>query len=133
MKKALIIMDLQNDFLPGGALAIPNGDQVLPIVNKLLDRPFDVKVASKDWHPANHGSFAATHHMKTGEHTLLDNIDQILWPVHCVQGTPGAEFSKLLHLQKIEKVFYKGTETISIATVPFSIMSIKNLPDYMTT
>lgn len=105
-KKALIIVDIQNDFLPGGALAVTDGDAVIPIINKLLEKPFDVKVASKDWHPEDHYSFAKTHHKQPGE----KHLDQILWPVHCVQNTSGSEFGSDWDSEKIEKVFYKGTD-----------------------
>jgi len=107
---ALIVVDVQNDFLPEGALAVADGNEIIPIINKLLKCTFDVKVATKDWHPANHGSFAATHHKQPGEHVLLRGIDQILWPVHCVQGTSGAEFAPSLDVQNIQHTFHKGTE-----------------------
>lgn len=106
MKKALIIVDVQNDFLPGGSLAVQNGDAILPILNNLLDKPFDAKVASKDWHPKGHSSFASTHGKQPGEHLH----DQILWPDHCVQDTPGSAFSTGWSSDKIEKVFFKGTD-----------------------
>lgn len=108
--KALLIVDLQNDFLPGGALGVKDGDQVIPLINKLANHDFDLIVASKDWHPEHHGSFAATHGKKPGEHVELKGLDQILWPVHCVQGSSGAEFSDKLNESKIEKIFFKGTE-----------------------
>lgn len=110
MKKALIIVDVQNDFLPGGALAVKNGDSILPVISDLLDKPFEVKVASKDWHPEKHGSFATTHHKQPGERILLHGIEQILWPEHCVQNTPGAEFAPGWSSEKIEKVFFKGVD-----------------------
>lgn len=110
MKKALILVDLQNDFLPGGALAVKNGDQVIPIVNQLLDKNFDYIVATKDYHPMNHGSFANTHKKTPGEHINLYGLDQILWPIHCVAGTKGAEFCSGWDQSCIEKVFYKGTD-----------------------
>lgn len=106
----LIIVDVQNDFLPGGALAVPNGDEIIPFVNK-LQHEFDLVVATQDWHPADHGSFAANHSgRKPGEVIDLNGLDQVLWPVHCVQGTFGAEFSKKLHLDRINSVFMKGTD-----------------------
>ncbi len=108
--KALIIVDMQNDFLPGGALGVHQGDEVIPIINKLQDLDFDVIIATKDWHPHDHGSFASTHGKKEGEHINLAGIDQILWPAHCVQETSGAELSSLLKKDKIEKVFHKGTD-----------------------
>jgi len=110
MKKALILVDIQQDFLPGGSLAVKKGNEILPVVNSLLDRRFDLVVATQDWHPADHGSFAANQGKKVGEVIDLYGISQILWPIHCVQNTPGADFSPLLRLDKIDKVFHKGTD-----------------------
>lgn len=107
--KAFLIVDLQNDFLPGGALGVENGDQIVPIINKLQE-VFSLVIASKDWHPPNHTSFASTHKRKPGEVITIDGIEQILWPDHCVQGTWGAEFTPLLQTEKITKVFYKGVD-----------------------
>lgn len=108
--KALILVDIQNDFLPGGALAVPEGDAIIPVVNQL--QPFfDLVVATQDWHPANHGSFAANHSgRKPGETVDLNGLPQVLWPVHCVQDTEGARLSPLLETRWIRKVFLKGTD-----------------------
>jgi nicotinamidase/pyrazinamidase len=107
---ALIIVDLQNDFLPGGALPVPQGDEVIPVVNELQSR-FDVVVATQDWHPPNHGSFAANHPgKKPGNRIILDGIEQILWPVHCVQNTHGAEFAPAFDTSRIAHVFHKGVD-----------------------
>ena len=107
---ALIIVDLQNDFLPGGALAVPHGDEVIPLADE-LQRRFDLVVATKDWHPADHGSFAENHlGKKPGDRIILDGIEQILWPVHCVQNTHGAEFAPSFDTSRIVHVFHKGTE-----------------------
>src|SRR6188508_2626009 len=85
--KALIIVDIQNDFLPGGALAVSGGDQIVALVNRLQDS-FDLVVATQDWHPANHGSFAANHPgKKVGDVIDLAGMRQYLWPVHCVAST----------------------------------------------
>jgi nicotinamidase/pyrazinamidase len=108
--KALIIVDLQNDFLPGGALPVREGDEIVPIINQLLDYPFDLIVATKDWHPSSHGSFADNHGKKPGEHVHLMGIDQILWPTHCVQGTKGSEFAPGWDSTKIDRIVYKGTD-----------------------
>lgn len=108
--RALVLVDIQNDFLPGGALAVKEGNAILPVVNQLLNKPFDVIVASKDWHPPDHGSFAATHHKKPGEHIILEGLDQILWPTHCVQDTHGAEFASGWNFHKVHEVFCKGTD-----------------------
>ena len=109
---ALIIVDLQNDFLPRGALPVPHGDEVVPIANELQSR-FDVVVATKDWHPPDHGSFAANHPgKKPGDHIILDGIVQILWPVHCVQNTHGAEFAPTFETSRIAHVFHKGVDPL---------------------
>lgn len=108
--RALLLVDIQNDFLPGGALAVKEGNAILPVVNHLLDKPFDVIVASKDWHPRDHGSFAETHRKNPGDHVVLEGLDQILWPTHCVQNTFGAEFAKGWNSSKVHEVFCKGTD-----------------------
>lgn len=88
--KALLLVDLQNDFLPGGALAVPHGDEIIPLVEEMIAYPFDLIVATKDWHPVDHGSFYTNHPKKqVGEHIELAGVDQVLWPPHCVQGTWG--------------------------------------------
>ena len=107
---ALIIVDLQNDFLPGGALPVPHGDEVIPLANE-LQRRFELVVATQDWHPPDHGSFAANHPgKKPGDRIILDGIEQILWPVHCVQNTYGAEFAPAFDTSRIAHVFHKGVE-----------------------
>lgn len=107
--KALIIVDLQNDFLPGGALPVPRGDEVVPLANE-LQRRFELVLATQDWHPPDHGSFAANHPgKKPGDRIMLDGIEQILWPVHCVQHTHGAEFAPSFDTSPIAHVFHKGT------------------------
>jgi nicotinamidase/pyrazinamidase len=107
--KALIVVDVQNDFIPGGALAVKDGDQVVPIINELQQK-FDFIVATQDWHPADHGSFAANHAQKSvGEFIELNGVSQILWPVHCVQDTKGAEFHPDLKTEKWKAVFKKGS------------------------
>jgi nicotinamidase/pyrazinamidase len=108
--KALVLVDLQNDFLPGGALAVPNGDAVIPLANQ-LQTEFPLVVATQDWHPANHGSFAANHPgKKIFEQIELNGLPQTLWPVHCVQNTKGAELAPGLHRARIAKIFPKGTD-----------------------
>jgi nicotinamidase/pyrazinamidase len=107
---ALIIVDLQNDFIPGGALPVPHGDEVIPLANKLRQR-FDLVVATRDWHPSDHGSFAANHPgKKPGDRIMLDGIEQILWPVHCVQNTHGAEFAPAFNTSRIAHIFHKGID-----------------------
>jgi len=108
--KALILVDIQNDFIPGGVLPVPEGDQVVPVANRLQPQ-FDLVVATQDWHPANHGSFAANHPGKQpGDIIELNGLRQILWPVHCVQKTPGAAFVTGLSTRAIAGVFQKGTD-----------------------
>jgi nicotinamidase/pyrazinamidase len=108
--KALILVDIQNDFLPGGALAVPDGDKIIPLVNK-LQPAFPIVVATQDWHPANHGSFAANHPgKKKFEQIELNGLPQTLWPIHCVQNTNGAELAPALNRERITKVFQKGTD-----------------------
>jgi nicotinamidase/pyrazinamidase len=108
--KALIIVDLQNDFLPGGALPVPRGDEVIPLANELQNR-FELIVATQDWHPPNHGSFAANHPgKKPGDRIEIDGLEQILWPVHCVENSAGAEFAPLFDTSRVAHVFKKGTD-----------------------
>ncbi|SIT86327.1 bifunctional nicotinamidase/pyrazinamidase [Pontibacter indicus] len=107
--KALLLIDIQNDFLPGGALAVAEGDQIIPIVNQLHDH-LDLVVATQDWHPADHKSFASNHEGKNPfETTELLGLPQVLWPDHCLQGTSGADFSSELESRRIEAIFRKGT------------------------
>lgn len=107
---ALIIVDLQNDFLPGGALPVPHGDEVIPLANE-LQRRFELVLATQDWHPPDHGSFAANHAgKKPGDRIMLDGIEQILWPVHCVQKTHGAEFAPSFDTSRVAHVFHKGID-----------------------
>jgi nicotinamidase/pyrazinamidase len=107
---ALLVVDIQNDFLPGGALAVPSGNQVIPVVNNLMER-FDLVLATQDWHPANHGSFAVNHpNRQRGEVIDLNGIEQVLWPVHCVQGSPGADFSIHVRTEYFARIFRKGID-----------------------
>ena len=106
---ALLLIDIQNDFLPGGALAVPGGDAIIALVNRLQPL-FELVVATQDWHPARHGSFASQHPgrqpFELGE---LGGLPQTLWPDHCVQATSGAEFASALDQHRIEAIFRKGT------------------------
>ena len=107
---ALVLIDIQNDFLPGGALGIPGGDEIIPIVNSLMPG-FEMIVATQDWHPVDHGSFAANHPGTSVFDTVdLHGLPQMLWPVHCVQNTGGALFASMLHSRRIARVFPKGTD-----------------------
>lgn len=107
--EALIAIDLQNDFMPGGALAVPHGDEVIPAANRLMTS-FDLVVATQDWHPENHGSFAAAHPgRKVGAMTTLGGVAQLLWPVHCVQGSDGASFHPALDSGRFSHIVRKGS------------------------
>lgn len=109
MKKTLIITDVQHDFMPGGALGIEGANAIIPVINALIPK-FDHVFATQDWHPPHHVSFAPTHNKKPGETIRMGEIEQILWPVHCVQNTWGAELAKGLHREKIETIFHKGVD-----------------------
>lgn len=107
---ALIIVDVQNDFLPGGTLPVPRGDEVVPAINRLLPR-FALLVATQDWHPPNHRSFASQHPGRSvGDVIDLNGLPQVLWPDHCIQDTPGAAFAPRLETSRIERVFQKGVD-----------------------
>lgn len=108
--KTLLIVDVQNDFCPKGALPTPNGDKVVPVINKLIDR-FDLVIASKDWHPS-------------------DTIHFEKWPKHCIQGTTGAEFHPDLHANKIQKIFLKGTGNKDNGYSAFEATN-ENLAEYL--
>lgn len=108
--KALILVDLQNDFCTGGALEVPAANEIIPIANDLMNS-FEHVIATQDWHPANHGSFAANHlWRKPGQIIDLDGVEQVLWPIHCVQESFGAEFVQELNTDLITKVFTKGMD-----------------------
>ena len=104
----LIVVDVQNDFCPGGALAVPHGDEVIAVVNSLAAR-FRNVVLTQDWHPRGHSSFASSHPGKKPFETVAASYGpQVLWPDHCVQGTPGAEFHPALHVPHAALVLRKG-------------------------
>ncbi|EYS92860.1 nicotinamidase [Cupriavidus sp. SK-4] len=104
----LLVIDVQNDFMPGGALAVPNGDEVVPVINRLA-RAFGHVVLTQDWHPVSHVSFAANHAGTQPFQTLtLPYGEQVLWPVHCVQDTPGAALHAGLHVPHARLVIRKG-------------------------
>src|SRR5262245_9798550 len=108
--RALILVDVQNDFLPSGALPVPEGDAVIPAANKIQDR-FELVVATQDWHPANHLSFAVNHPgKKVHDEIMLNGLRQTLWPVHCVQNSFGAQLAPGLNRERIAKTFQKGVD-----------------------
>lgn len=108
MSNALIVIDVQNDFCPGGALAVPDGDAIVPGINLLMDN-FDSVILTQDWHPSGHASFASSHPGKAP----YDMVDmpygaQVLWPDHCVQGSPGAAFHSALSTDRADLIIRKG-------------------------
>lgn len=106
--KTLVIVDVQNDFCPGGALEVPDGDKVVPVINKLIDR-YDAVIQTQDWHPTGHSSFASSHSDKEPFETIdMPYGTQVLWPDHCVQGTKGAEFHPELITNKSNLIIRKG-------------------------
>jgi nicotinamidase/pyrazinamidase len=108
--KTLVIVDVQNDFMPGGPLAIAAGDTIVPVINRLMGQ-FDLVVATQDWHPADHKSFASNHPGGTSfSQIILNGLDQTLWPDHCVQETLGAAFYPDLETNKVEAIFRKGMD-----------------------
>ncbi|NDL62462.1 bifunctional nicotinamidase/pyrazinamidase [Acerihabitans arboris] len=113
MNSALLLIDLQNDFCPGGALAVADGDAVISVANQAMAfcrRTGIPVVASLDWHPRHHGSFAVNAGNEVGGAGLLDGLPQVWWPVHCVQDTPGAQLHPRLHYQWIDKKILKGRQ-----------------------
>lgn len=108
--KALIILDLQNDYLPGGSMQVPGGDEIIPVINN-IQKYFRIIVATRDWHPVNHGCLASNHDgRKPGDVIKLAGQNQTLWPDHCIQGSPGAEISPLLNQALISNFIFKGSD-----------------------
>lgn len=107
--RALVLVDLQYDFLPGGALAVAEGHETIPVARRLMPS-FDVVIATQDWHPPEHKSFAVHHDKQPGEVIDLHGLPQVLWPEHCVQGTRGAELHDELEAHRITAVFRKGED-----------------------
>jgi len=111
-KRALIIVDVQNDFCPGGTLAVTDGDQVVDPINRLVaSGKFDVVVATQDWHPSDHGSFASVAGEDVGTLFKLNGLDQVAWPDHCVQGSQGAALRDDLNLDKVNMIVRKGLDS----------------------
>lgn len=109
MKKALIIVDVQNDFCEGGALAVPEANSIISYINSLTQNTdYDEIILTQDWHPANHKSFASNNGKKVGETITLNGGPQFMWPDHCVQGTFGAEFHPELDRSKVTHIVQKG-------------------------
>jgi nicotinamidase/pyrazinamidase len=107
--KALIIIDVQNDFCPGGSLAVPGGEEIIPTINKLSGK-FERIIATQDWHPHNHMSFAVNHPGKKDFDVIdYEGTKQVLWPEHCVCGTKGAEFYPTLDIKNVNIIIRKGS------------------------
>ncbi|MBE0666916.1 MAG: bifunctional nicotinamidase/pyrazinamidase, partial [Bacteroidales bacterium] len=107
---ALVVIDVQNDFMPGGQLEVHHGDIIIPVINR-LQKHFELIVATQDWHPENHKSFASNHPgKKPFDRIILKGTDQVLWPDHCIQGSEGAEFHSGLEAGRIAAIFRKGMD-----------------------
>lgn len=110
-KSALILVDIQNDFCEGGALEVAGGSTIIPLANR-LQQQFDLVIATQDWHPQDHTSFASNHPGHgISDVVRTDKILQILWPDHCIQGTRGAEFHPDLDVSRVSKIFHKGIDS----------------------
>ena len=108
--KTLIIIDAQKDFMPGGSLEVPKGDEIVPVVNDLQEK-FDLVIATQDWHPQDHVSFASNHEGKEPFDKMeWHGMEQVLWPDHCVQNSDGADFHPDLKMKKVEAIFRKGMD-----------------------
>lgn len=113
MKKALIIVDVQNDFCEGGSLAVPGAKEIIPYINLLMEENhYDQIVLTQDWHPADHKSFASNNGKNVGETIILNGVPQFMWPNHCVQDTHGAQFHPDLQIEKATHTVQKGTNSL---------------------
>ncbi|MBF5026460.1 bifunctional nicotinamidase/pyrazinamidase [Planobacterium oryzisoli] len=111
MKKALIIVDVQNDFCQGGSLEVPQANQIIPYINLLMqENSYDQIILTQDFHPAGHKSFASSNRAQIGDTIDLEGNAQFMWPDHCVQGSIGAEFHEDLNLEKVHHIVQKGTQ-----------------------
>jgi nicotinamidase/pyrazinamidase len=129
-RDVLLVVDLQNDFCPGGRLAVPNGHEVLPIINRVAER-FEHVVLTQDWHPPSHQSFASSHRGRKPYETIVVAYGpQILWPDHCVQGTAGAELHGDLTIAHAQLVLAKGTTVTSIPIRHFTRTIARPVPDW---
>ena len=109
--KALILVDIQNDFCKGGNLAVPDGEKIIPFVNQLQENEYDLIVATQDSHPQNHKSFSSNNPgTNPGDLGELNGQPQVMWPDHCVKGTSGIEFHPELNSEKVSQVFPKGED-----------------------
>ena len=111
-KNALILVDIQNDFCPGGSLAVPAGDAIVPLANAMQPY-FELVIATQDWHPDDHMSFATNHPgHAVGEVMTVNGQTQVLWPAHCIQGSTGAEFHPALDMSRVAKIVHKGADRV---------------------
>ena len=109
--KVLVIIDVQNDFLINGSLEVPDGNDVIEPINEII-KNYALVVATKDWHPLDHVSFVSNHKgKKIGDVVKINNLDQILWPIHCVQESKGSDFPTTLNIKAINKIIHKGTNS----------------------
>ncbi len=107
--RALVIVDLQNDFMPEGALGVPEADRIVPLINRLIGK-FDIVVASQDYHPCNHCSLISNHPgRRVRESVVINGLSQIIWPDHCIEGTYGSRLVEKLDQSRLARVFHKGT------------------------
>lgn len=126
-QKALIVVDIQNDFCPGGSLAVPDGDKIIPVVNDLLTK-FDLVIFTKDWHPANHYGFASEY----VEKSAFDLFNgEVLWPDHCVQDTPGAELHPDIDFSKCKKDFYIFKKGVDVKSNGYSAFEKTELREFL--
>ena len=108
--KTLVLVDIQNDFLKGGSLAVTEGEKIIKPINEII-KEYDLVIATKDWHPKNHISFASNHpDKKIGDIINVNGVDQVLWPDHCIQNSNGSDFPEQLDISKLAKVVYKGSD-----------------------
>lgn len=110
MSTALLVIDIQNDFVEGGSLAVEGGKSIIPFVNMIMPK-FDCVVASQDWHPAAHKSFASNNQAAVYDEITLNGLPQVMWPDHCVAHSLGADFCPTLNTTQFTKIFQKGTKT----------------------
>lgn len=130
--KALIVVDAQNDFCPGGSLAVPDGDKIIPVINELLPK-FDLIIFTKDWHPTDMEAFASNHKDKQPLETYTNSKgkEDTLWPDHCVQGTPGADLHGDINFGSINGDFYIFKKGMKTKDHPYSAFGAEGLKEFL--